>query len=197
MTSSNTCPQCQHKASASPNSLIPLCSNKRLIRKETFHHLVQTKAQLPESSLAKQQEHPSTDQANCFLPFFTRVQPSLLLMHHHTTYNLVLLFLQTFPTFWLCWYSFTWPPNSPAGNAFFHSPSQDQPTLLEPVSYITALSFMQVLPQKWLLLEAAEWQNRINEKEGWSTAICHFKSTCAHKTKLTGWRAPVFCQGFK
>lgn len=42
----------------------------------------------------------------------------------------------------------------------------------------------------------AKWQNKTNEKEGWSTTFFNFKSTCVHKTKLTGWRTPVFCQGF-
>lgn len=41
------------------------------------------RVQLPESCLAKQ-EHPSADQTNCFLSYFSQVQ-LLLLMHHHTT----------------------------------------------------------------------------------------------------------------
>lgn len=46
------------------------------------------RVQLPESCLAKQ-EHPSADQANCFLFYFTQVQ--LLFLHHHTIYKLILL----------------------------------------------------------------------------------------------------------
>lgn len=78
----------------------------------------------------------------------------------------------------------------------FPKPRSTHPSGTSELHY--ALSFMQLLPQKWLLLEAAEWQNRINEKEGWSTAIFNFKSTCVHKTYwlkslsiLTGFQVAV------
>lgn len=56
---------------------------------EISHQFVKIRVELPESCLAKQ-EHSSADQANCFLSYFTQVQLCLLLMHHHTIYNLIL-----------------------------------------------------------------------------------------------------------
>lgn len=158
---------------------------------------MQTEAQSPKSCLAKQQEHPSTDQANRFLFYFSQVQPPLLLMHHHTTYNLILLHFTDLPHLLALLTPIHLATKFPCRKCHLHSPNQDQPTLLEPVTYIAALSFMQVLPQKLLLLEIAKWQNKSNEKEGGSTAFFNFKPTCIHKTKLTGWRTPVFRQGLR
>lgn len=157
---------------------------------------MQTEAQLPKSCLAKQQEHPSTDQDKHFLVYFSQIQPPLVLRHHHTTYNLILHFTDL-PHLLALLTPILLATKFPYRKCNLHSPSQNQPTLLEPVNYISALSFMQVLPQKLLLLEIAKWQNKSNEKEGGSTAFFNFKSTCVRKTKLTGWRAPLFGQGFR
>ena len=158
---------------------------------------MQTKAQLPESCLAKQQEHPSTDHANCFLSYFTQVQPPLLLMHHHTTYNLILLHFTDLSHLLALLTPIHVATKFPCRKCLLPFPKPRSTTLLEPVNYITAFSFMQVLPQKLLLLETAKWQNKTNKKKEWSTAFFNFKSTCVHKTKPSGWRTPVFCQGFK
>lgn len=136
--------------------------------------------------------HPQTRPATFCL---TSVRLSHLCCLCIITPHTISFILQTLPTWWTGWQPFTWPPNSPAGNAFFHYPSQDQPTRLEAGNYTTALSFMQVLPEKLLLSKAPKWQNKTNEKEGWSTGFFHFKSPCVHKTKLTG--SLVSCQDFK
>lgn len=108
----------------------------------------------------------------------------------HKNRSSLFFILQILPTFWICWHPFTGPLNSPAGNAFFRSPSQERPTLLKPVNYITVLFYAS---------SSSKMTKQNHGKEGRSTAFLAFKSICVHKTELTGWRmfSPSVLPGFQ
>lgn len=159
---------------------------------------MQAKAQLPESRLAKQQEHPATDQANHFLPYFTLPRLSHLCCLCIITPNTISFFLvlQTFPTFWLCWHPFAWPPNSPARNAFFHSPSQDQPPFWNQWT-----TLLLSLLWKFFLRNDSYWKQpndktKQMKRKGDQQLLSILNPPVSTKENLLA-EEPQFCQGFK